>query len=129
MITQTFQVTSSKHSNICSMSSSKAKLSFSFTPTFEINEEAKYPSLVKSVPFKSKSQQIESDSSDDEYAGLKVKPEPFEEVQSIMSVIVLFRSLYLSSILQIPLQLFSVPFRSICSRSLQSHRNYFQKHS
>ena len=66
MITQTFQVTSSKHSNICSMSSSKAKLSFSFTPTpnskFEINEEAKYPSLVKSVPFKSKSQQIESDS-------------------------------------------------------------------
>ena len=84
MITQTFQVTSSKHSNICSMSSSKAKLSFSFTPTpnskFEINEEAKYPSLVKSVPFKSKSQQIESDSSDDEYAGLKVKPEPFEEV-------------------------------------------------
>ena len=114
MITQTFQVTSRKHSNICSMSSSKTKLSFSFTPTpnskFEINEEAKYPSLVKSVPFKSKSQQIESDSSDDEYAGLKVKPEPFEEVQSRMSVIVLFRNLYLSSILQIPLQLFSVPF-------------------
>ena len=51
MITQTFQVTSSKHSNICSMSSPKAKLSFSFTPTpnstFEIKEEAKFPSLVK----------------------------------------------------------------------------------
>ena len=88
MITQTYQVSSSKHSNICAMSSPKTKHTFIFTPTpnsipkFENKEEEKCPSLVKSVPFKSKPQKIESDSSEDEYAGLKAKPEDSDEVSA-----------------------------------------------
>ena len=88
MITQTYQVSSSKHSNICAISSPKTKHTFTFTPTpnsipkFENKEEEKCPSLVKSVPFKSKPQKIESDSSEDEYAGLKAKPEDSDEVSA-----------------------------------------------